>query len=317
MSFEWEDSESDDNSRSQSTTSTWASDDDYEKEAGKTVGLMFDAIDCHLYEGINLPENCKNLQNECLTWTKTFPHLRILGCGVLCSNANEADDEEEFKFKNDSNSYDASITSDEFELIPGLEPVATKIKFNPPNRIFSEEIIEVDGFYEDLIAFDDRDGLWSDHNFNHRQFEIYTKVKEKLTEKIFHKVIMTLLNKVMTKWVISCNITKENSVHLPNLIGSNNQNNKISKIKRVNDLQSLLTISTKTLITRNVRPPSVHTRKDSIGLGLGLPSYSACNKRLTPLDVNHDINLKSGECSVSLARRLPPIDKLSVNSDVI
>ncbi|XP_034040471.1 protein FAM149B1 isoform X2 [Thalassophryne amazonica] len=149
--------------------------DEFDKAASQQVQQMFNELDKELYEGRvsggGIPQG---LQDECQQWATRFPHLRILGTQLMCSNDEgfqwyDAASEKHSAANNPSAGKDRPSNSKEqdeakIELnVQGKKASLLKSPSPELDVLTDSSIqdrpreIEVEGLFEEYLAFDSRD----------------------------------------------------------------------------------------------------------------------------------------------------------------
>ncbi|XP_022090530.1 protein FAM149B1-like isoform X2 [Acanthaster planci] len=161
------------NSTERSSLFSWA-DDEFDKQASKTVQRMFQEIDDMLFEGQKNATTSVQLENECKEWNSRFPHLRILGQQLITpcdlgyqfvsrtaqrpTTAEELVDIGENEYPSDSSQDPQGLCIVGTCLRP-LDPVATMGSSRDETvrqqlADMEEEILESDGVIEEYFAYD-------------------------------------------------------------------------------------------------------------------------------------------------------------------
>ncbi|XP_038061106.1 protein FAM149B1-like isoform X2 [Patiria miniata] len=161
------------NSTERSSLFSWA-DDEFDKQAGKTVHRMFQEIDDMLFEGQKNATTSVQLENECKEWNSRFPHLRILGQQLITpcdlgyqfiphtaprpATAEELMDLGENEYPSDTSQDPQGLSIVGSRLRP-IDPVATMGSSQDETvrqqlTDMEEEILESDGVIEEYFAYD-------------------------------------------------------------------------------------------------------------------------------------------------------------------
>ncbi|XP_033124487.1 protein FAM149A-like isoform X2 [Anneissia japonica] len=152
--------------------------DEFDKQAAKTVRILFDEIDRLLYEG-QKSQSTTQLHTECQQWNLRFPHLRVLGKQLT----PPLDDGFEIIPADAPRPATGSILLDVVDnegdiggsdieelLVTGqkIEPISISPELRGtylPH--LEEEIFESDGLVEEYLAYDcragDEDNVYSQH----------------------------------------------------------------------------------------------------------------------------------------------------------
>ncbi|XP_013388773.1 protein FAM149B1 isoform X2 [Lingula anatina] len=152
------------------STYSWG-DDEFERQASKTVRQLFEEIDSVLFE--QSQSGPSHIVNECQEWVETFPHLRILGRQFFPTQdqgfvaiASETPRPATGSVLVDVTEQDLSATTEQMGLsITGRQVTPRSVpsdslthRTNPDSAgeyaHLEEEVIEQDGEYEDIIAID-------------------------------------------------------------------------------------------------------------------------------------------------------------------
>ncbi|XP_071808109.1 protein FAM149B1-like isoform X1 [Asterias amurensis] len=176
------------NSTERSSLFSWA-DDEFDKQAGKTVRRMFQEIDDILFEGQKDATTSVQLENECKEWNSRFPHLRVLGKQQITPSdlgyefiprssqtpaaAGELMDLGENEYPNYSSQDPQGLTVFGTRLTP-IDPVATMGSSRDEDvqqqlADMEEEIFESDGVIEEYFAYD-RLKSWEDEGHELKRY---------------------------------------------------------------------------------------------------------------------------------------------------